>query len=73
VNVEIMLAGLATVALVAVLICTHLGRKPEPSLDEDINRPSLAVIDDALARTWDEGARDWLLDKRLAAMEREAS
>ena len=35
-NTEVILAGLATVALVVVLICNHRGRKPGPDVGVDI-------------------------------------
>jgi len=35
-NPEVILAGLATVALVVVLICNHHGRKPGPDVGVDI-------------------------------------
>jgi len=84
-NPEVILAGLATVALVVVLICNHHGRKPGPDVgvdivdcgmvadvDEDIHHPSLEEVDLAL-RHMDRdnaGAVDWLLEKRLEAMRR---
>jgi hypothetical protein len=63
------------VALVVVLICTHRGRKPRPDVDEDIQRPRVEVIDDALRRVGadNRGAQDWLLDRRLAEMQRRAA
>jgi len=35
-NAEVILAGLATVALVVVLICNHRGRQPGPDVGVDI-------------------------------------
>ena len=87
-NPEVILAGLATVALVVVLICNHHGRKPGPDVgvdivdcgmvadvDEDIHHPSLEAIDLALAHMDRDnaGAVDWLLEKRLAEMQRRAA
>jgi len=87
-NPEVILAGLATAALVVVLIRNHHGRKPGldvgvdivdcgmvADVDEDIHHPSLEAIDLAL-RHMDRdnaGAVDWLLEKRLEAMRREAA
>lgn len=71
---EIVTAVFAFAALIIVVACTFLGfkpRRPEPELDEDIEHPSVAVIDEALRHVGDNpGAVDWLLDRRLAAKER---
>jgi hypothetical protein len=47
----------------------------EPTVDEDINHPSVELVDEALRHVGrdNRGAQDWLLDKRIKAMQRETS
>jgi len=44
-------------------------------VDEDIQQPRVEVIDDALRQVGadNRGAQDWLLDRRLAEMQRRAA
>jgi len=44
-------------------------------VDEDIRQPRVEVIDDALRQVGadNRGAQDWLLDRRLAEMQRRAA
>ena len=44
-------------------------------VDEDIHQPRVEVIDDALRQVGadNRGAQDWLLDRRLAEMQRRAA
>jgi len=44
-------------------------------VDEDIQHPRVEVIDDALRQVGadNRGAQDWLLDRRLAEMQRRAA
>lgn len=78
---ELIAAGFAFAALIVVLACTFADRKRLTSgpdvgmalvsdVDEDINAPSLDVIDAALTLTTDPGGRDYLLDMRIDAMRR---
>ena len=45
------------------------------NVDEDIQQPRVEVIDDALRQVGadNRGAQDWLLDRRLAEMQRRAA
>lgn len=42
----------------------------DPTVDEDINAPSVEAIDLALSMADDPDAINWLLDKRIAAKRR---
>ena len=44
-------------------------------VDEDVRQPRVEVIDDALRQVGadNRGAQDWLLDRRLAEMQRRAA
>lgn len=67
---ELIITVSVTAALTVAVACSLFGRGREPKLDEDINNPTIATIDLALAhmdRDSDPDAVDWLLDRRLAA------